>query len=79
MPKWRRSKYKSPIVMMNSEWETIETEEVIRVNNPNFNPKLTITERMAQQRNQPEVNQIDKTIEKVVKKSKTRLKTIKIP
>ena len=76
MPRWRRSKYKSPVVMNNSEWETIETEEVIRVNNPNYNPNLTLGEKLKQQQNPPEINQTDKTIEKIVKKSKTRLKTI---
>ena len=68
MPRWRRSKYKSPVVMNNSEWETIETEEVIRVNNPNYNPNLTLGEKLKQQQNPPEINQTDKTIEKIVKK-----------
>ena len=62
--------------MNNSEWETIETEEVIRVTNPNYNPNLTLAEKLKQQQNPSEVNQTDKTIEKIVKRSKTRLKTI---
>ena len=76
MPRWRRSKYKSPVIMNNSEWETIETEEVVRVTNPNYNPNLTLGEKLKQQQNPSEVNQTDKTIEKTVKKSRTRLKTI---
>lgn len=75
MSDWRKSKYKSPVVCFNSEWETVEIEEIIMVNNPNYNPNLTLRETLAQKQNPPKVNQIDKTIEKKITKTLTQLKT----